>query len=72
MLKTAIDEKIIDETLIVKTFGKCDVLLIALYPAVTVDFVTKNHKDIKSGAFVFDLCGLKRQLWIHLKNGKHK
>ncbi|NLL03579.1 MAG: prephenate dehydrogenase [Clostridiales bacterium] len=72
VLKTAIDEKIIDETLTSKNIGKCDVLLIALYPTVTVDFVTKNHKDIKSGAFVFDLCGIKTAIMDSLeKTAKH-
>lgn len=72
VLKTAINEKIIDEKLTDKTINKCDVLLIALYPTDTVNYIIENHKDIKNGAFVFDLCGIKTMVMDSLeKTAKH-
>lgn len=38
----------------------CDLVLIALYPGVTVDYVKKFASKIKKGAMVVDCAGIKR------------
>lgn len=38
----------------------CDLVLIALYPQATVDYVLQHAKDFKKGAMVVDCAGIKR------------
>ena len=38
----------------------CDLVLIALYPQATVDYVRQHAKDFKKGAMVVDCAGVKR------------
>lgn len=38
----------------------CDLVLIALYPQATVDYVTQHAKEFKKGAMVVDCSGIKR------------
>lgn len=38
----------------------CDLVLIALYPQMTVDYVKEHCKDFKKGAVVVDCSGVKR------------
>lgn len=40
--------------------GKCDIIIVALYPHDTVEFVERNAKRIKKGAIVTDCGGVKR------------
>jgi len=42
-----------------KSIGDCDVILVALYPHDTVEFIKKHRGYFKNDAFVFDLCGIK-------------
>jgi prephenate dehydrogenase len=41
-------------------FHEADIVLIALYPGVSVDFMRSHAGDFKDGAIVIDLCGVKR------------
>ena len=50
-----IDDKLTDERV-----GKCDYIFIALYPQATVDYLRAHASQIKPGAVVMDLCGVKR------------
>ena len=43
-----------------KTLPECDLVFIALYPAATEAYMKENAHRIKRGAYVFDLCGVKR------------
>ena len=43
----------------------CDLVLIALYPQATVDYVRQHAKDFKKGAMVVDCAGVKLSL-IHI------
>jgi prephenate dehydrogenase len=53
-LVNAIEDVLTDEML-----PACDVVVVALYPAATIDYV-KSHGDLfKKGAIVFDCCGVK-------------
>lgn len=50
-----IDDKLTDERI-----GECDYIFIALYPQATVDYLRAHAAQIKPGAIVMDLCGVKR------------
>ena len=43
-----------------ENLSECDLLFIALYPDATVSYMKENAPRIKKGAYVFDLCGVKR------------
>lgn len=53
----AIDKEL-DTTLI----GECDMLIVALYPQATLDYIAENASLIKKGAVVIDTCGVKAVL----------
>lgn len=53
-LVEAIDEPLTDETL-----GICDIVITAIYPADTVNYIIENAPKFKKGALVFDTCGVK-------------
>ena len=57
VVSTALSENAIDERLV--DLGRCDIILIALYPNDTVDFVKSNIDDIKRGAVIIDCAGVK-------------
>ena len=38
----------------------CEVVLIALYPKATIEYVKNNVKSFKKGALIIDCCGVKR------------
>lgn len=50
----------IDGTLDKETMGKCDVILIAVYPKAAVDFLNEFAPYISNEAIVIDCCGVKR------------
>lgn len=54
-LMGAIDGELTDEEI-----PQCDMLILALYPKLTVDFVLKYAPVLKKGAVVIDTCGVKR------------
>lgn len=56
-LVCATDDELTDENI-----GTCDVIIIALYPQATVDFVLNKGALFKKGALVFDCCGIKRPI----------
>lgn len=45
-----------------ENIGECDMILIALYPQATVEFVEKYAEKIKKGAIVADCGGVKRPI----------
>ena len=53
-LVEAIDEPLTDENI-----GDCDIVITAIYPTDTVNFITENAPRFKKGALVFDTCGVK-------------
>ena len=38
----------------------CDLVLLGLYPHLTVEYIQKHAKDFKKGAVVVDCAGVKR------------
>jgi len=51
----AVDGELTDEEI-----PQCDMLICALYPKLTVEFVQKYAPVLKKGAIVIDCCGVKR------------
>jgi len=60
--RSALEEGAIDGLLDKKGLSVCDLLLVALYPGATVQFITQHARAIKKGSCVTDLCGIKDPL----------
>ncbi|MEM1483682.1 prephenate dehydrogenase/arogenate dehydrogenase family protein [Oscillospiraceae bacterium PP1C4] len=59
-LSYALEQGTIDEKIADGDSFACDLVLIALYPQQTVDFVKRNISRFKTGAMIVDLCGVKQ------------
>ena len=55
MLVDAIEQPLND-----KLLTQCDIVIVALYPGDTIDYVTENADLFKPGAIVVDCCGVKK------------
>lgn len=49
----------IDDVLTNEVISICDIIIVALYPKDTVNYVIKNARLFKSGAIILDTCGVK-------------
>ena len=56
----ACSEGVLDGILDTKSIPQCDLLFVALYPRDTVEWVRRNARNIRRGALLIDLCGVKR------------
>lgn len=54
ILLEAIDERLTDEII-----EQCDIMILALYPGATVDYVKDHQNAFKKGAVIIDCCGVK-------------
>lgn len=61
LLTESIDAELTEEAL-----GSCDVVFLALYPQAAIDYVKAHATQIKKGAVVADLCGIKRAIFDEL------
>ena len=52
----------IDDLLTPALLPKCDIILIALFPDATVNWLKENASNIRRDAMVFDCCGNKQQV----------
>ena len=59
VLEEALSTGVIDG-LLENHLSSCEVILIALYPKATIDYVKSNINSFKKGAVVIDCCGIKR------------
>lgn len=50
----------IDDELLPEQLPECDLVITALYPQATLDYVLQNAQNFKKGAIVMDCCGVKR------------
>lgn len=50
----AIDDRLTDEIL-----ADCDIVIIALYPVYTVEYIKNHGKQFKKGSIILDCCGIK-------------
>lgn len=61
-LETAFECGAIDEIGNDDSLSKADIIILTLYPAITVDFVERNCNKIKKGAIVADTSGIKSSI----------
>ena len=61
VLKAKVMEAIDDE-LTQENIGACDLIILALYPDATIDFLRTHADAIKPGATVVDCCGIKKSV----------
>lgn len=59
VLAQALNDKSIDESGTAESLKNCDLILIALYPKQTVEWIKNNIKYLPEGAVIVDFCGVK-------------
>ena len=42
--------------------GQLDVLIVALFPQATVEYIQENAEKLRKGCLVMDICGVKKQV----------
>ena len=52
----------VDETLDQESIGKCELILIALYPEAAIEYLREIAPFIDSSTVVIDCCGIKREI----------
>ena len=57
----------IDGVLTEETLGECDLLLLALYPMASAEFLEANGRFLSKDAVAVDLCGVKRAVFDRMK-----
>lgn len=62
VMKAAYDGKNIDGELSKKNINLCDIILIALYPQATIDYMTDMAPYIATHTMVIDCCGIKEYI----------
>lgn len=55
----AVTEGVVAAPLTSERLGECDLVIVALYPQATVDFVEEHKADFRKGGIVMDVCGVK-------------
>ena len=58
-LNKALMLKAVDQPLDENNLGECDLVLIALYPDSTIQFIKQHANKFKSDAVIVDCCGVK-------------
>lgn len=58
-LSRALDEGVIDGVLTEERLAECDLVIIALYPEATVEYVTRHRDRFRKGGVVMDCGGVK-------------
>ena len=59
VLSRALDEGVLSAALTPDRLSECDLVIIALYPEATVDYVTRNRDRFRKGGLVMDCGGVK-------------
>jgi len=59
VLSRALDEGVLAAALTPDRLAECDLVIIALYPEATVDYVTRNRDRFRKGGLVMDCGGVK-------------
>lgn len=62
VLHKAVSDNTIDIIGTENLLGECDLILIALYPKQTVDWIAQNLRFLKAGCIITDLCGVKESV----------
>jgi len=58
-LSRALDEGVIDGVLTDEKLAECELVIIALYPEATVEYVTRHRDQFRKGGVVMDCGGVK-------------
>lgn len=61
-LELAMMNGVVDGELTEKSIGKCDLVIIALYPKATIDYLKEMAAHIDKHTLVIDTCGTKRDV----------
>jgi len=61
-LEIAMMNGVADEELNEQTIGQCDLVIIALYPQATIDYLRRMAPYIAAHTVVIDTCGVKRKV----------
>jgi len=61
-LDFAVLSGVVDAPLAADTLGRCDLILIALYPQAAIEFLDKMARHIQGSATVIDCCGTKKNI----------
>ncbi|MDE6025638.1 MAG: prephenate dehydrogenase [Lachnospiraceae bacterium] len=62
VMTSAYEQKIIDGELSDKNIAECNLLLVALYPKASIDYLNKMAPYIDSKTVVIDCCGIKKEV----------
>lgn len=62
IISLALSEGVIDGELDASTIPACDLMLLSLYPAASIDYLTQNSPIFSKHTLVIDLCGTKRDI----------
>ena len=64
--QAAIEDGTLDGELTAENLGRCDLIIVTLYPAAIIDYIKANASYIREGALVIDAGGLKRTICSEL------
>ena len=65
--KQAVFEQVCDGILEDKELKKCDMLVVALYPKETVEYILSVVDKVKKGCIIIDICGVKEYITDKVK-----
>lgn len=58
----ALSEEAVDYPLELERLDICDLVIVALHPQETIDFILDNRERFKKGGIVIDCCGVKQSI----------
>ncbi len=61
-IASALSQEAIDAAAEADSLKVCDVVIVALHPNETIDFILKNKDNFKKGGIVIDCCGVKQSI----------
>lgn len=59
---SALAQEAIDGEIEPSQMKSCDLVILGLYPQVTIDFIEENKDNFKAGGIVIDTCGIKQSV----------
>ncbi|NLZ63123.1 MAG: prephenate dehydrogenase/arogenate dehydrogenase family protein [Lentisphaerae bacterium] len=62
VLLKARTEQAIDDVMTPERLKKCDLVLLALFPETTLEWLQKNCQSLRAGTIVVDCCGIKQDI----------
>lgn len=62
VMRCAVEQHVMDDRLEADALGKCDIIIVALYPHDTIAFVQNNISRFKKGSVIIDCAGTKENI----------